>query len=563
MGIKRIVATVLCVMLLCGAGFVQAADTSVVTPEADKVYNITDDGTVTVNHSAPAGGYVTLNVLCQSGGSIDWDDIIANTADSAKTSKIEYYEIIKADAQGKAEFNFVLEDSGKYLCYIADTNGLKAFVLNHINEGKRNAAEATLKGIDLVTDPEAAKDAIETAVEGASNDFGLFSDTYDVSATEDVSEILYEFLTEYDTADGKYEDYQNDIAAAVAKAYLTVAVNNDSINNNILGYSEELNFEMLGISDYVKADRNAELSQKIQSKTYQTIKEFDLALKENVVGLTINYNNGTDEIVNAIKACADDIGVDSAKVTSSLAGSIAGSDAYYSFSTLKTYIDNYTPTPAGGGGGGGGGGGLTTPSKNDMTGDPISYDRPEQNIIGGGISVFDDIDDNHWAKEYITTLYNEGVVSGKTVNEFFPSDNVKREEYVKLAVTSMNINTKGDELPFEDVAEDAWYRKYVCIAFHSDIINGVSENEFGIGMDITRQDLAVITYNLLTACKFEFAQADGTEFKDAASIASYAKDAVKYLKSSGILSGDENGYFNPNAKATRAEAAKIIYMISR
>ncbi|UKI38647.1 MAG: S-layer homology domain-containing protein [Clostridiales bacterium] len=50
-------------------------------------------------------------------------------------------------------------------------------------------------------------------------------------------------------------------------------------------------------------------------------------------------------------------------------------------------------------------------------------------------------------------------------------------------------------------------------------------------------------------------------FADADDIAPYAKEAVSYLNSIKIVNGDENGRFNPNGTATRAESAQMIYNI--
>lgn len=51
------------------------------------------------------------------------------------------------------------------------------------------------------------------------------------------------------------------------------------------------------------------------------------------------------------------------------------------------------------------------------------------------------------------------------------------------------------------------------------------------------------------------------EFTDSADIADYARESVAKLQKAGIMSGDENGAFNPRDNATRAQAAQIIYML--
>lgn len=48
------------------------------------------------------------------------------------------------------------------------------------------------------------------------------------------------------------------------------------------------------------------------------------------------------------------------------------------------------------------------------------------------------------------------------------------------------------------------------------------------------------------------------DFGDGADISGYAKEAVETLVQAGVISGDENGRFNPNHNLTREQAAKII-----
>lgn len=52
--------------------------------------------------------------------------------------------------------------------------------------------------------------------------------------------------------------------------------------------------------------------------------------------------------------------------------------------------------------------------------------------------------------------------------------------------------------------------------------------------------------------------ASAAEFQDAASISSWAKEAVQFLTDKGYIQGDEKGNFNPAGTLTRAEAAEIL-----
>ena len=79
---------------------------------------------------------------------------------------------------------------------------------------------------------------------------------------------------------------------------------------------------------------------------------------------------------------------------------------------------------------------------------------------------------------------------------------------------------------------------------------------------MTRQDLAVIIARIIET---EGLQIGTTEevptFTDEAEISSYAAEAVKRLAAAGIVGGYEDGSFDPNGAATRAEVCSIIYRI--
>lgn len=84
---------------------------------------------------------------------------------------------------------------------------------------------------------------------------------------------------------------------------------------------------------------------------------------------------------------------------------------------------------------------------------------------------------------------------------------------------------------------------------------------FGIGSNITREDMAVIAYRTAVVCGL---MEDGEResefvFEDDAQISDYAKTAVYRLAEEEIINGVGDDYFAPKSNLTRAQAAKIIY----
>ncbi len=528
---------------------------------ADSVIFKKDNGNVELSlpFKAEANTSVMLNVIEQNGdNALTWEGVVASNtdADPDNDKKIVYYATKTADTKGEYNFRFVLTDSGVYKCYFASDDKTEEVTLWHLDE----TAFAQINE-DLSQKDPSNTNEIKTFVDTNRYKFGLFDNLYDKvkadsAAYTEANRILCDYLAQ--------NEYAYTKETVVSKAYAAALINKLSIDN-ILDYKSSLSFDELGLTGFVKDNYGEELTQKLISKKgtgYADVEKFDKALAEVVVGINIQYNEGTTDIKTLLKKYASEIGVSESVITDNLAASLAGEDDYYDFGSLKNYIINYKEpgtdeddTPNSSTGGGGGGGGFTGSYA-------VTEEKEEQQLQN--ISIFKDVQSSHWAKEYIEALYKEDVISGRTASEFAPEAKITREEYVKLAVSAMELNTIGVAPPFTDVKKNEWYYKFISIAYNSEIINGISETEFGIGLNITRQDLAVITANLLNACKYDFSKNTNTgEFVDENLIADYAKSGVKLLKDAGILNGDENNRFNPNANATRAEAAKIIYMISR
>lgn len=113
-------------------------------------------------------------------------------------------------------------------------------------------------------------------------------------------------------------------------------------------------------------------------------------------------------------------------------------------------------------------------------------------------------------------------------------------------------------LPFNDVEYGAWYYTYLETAYSLGIVKGVSADCFGLGTEISRQDMAVLIYNACIDAAMSFGSEEKT-FADHDSIAGYAQKAVAVLGGNGIINGRDDGSFNPTATATRAEAVKMLY----
>jgi len=218
------------------------------------------------------------------------------------------------------------------------------------------------------------------------------------------------------------------------------------------------------------------------------------------------------------------------------------------------------------GGGNSGGGGGAGSSSGGKVGNTVTVANPEINEKPAKEKeqvihpIFADMNGFEWAENAVTALYNKGVVKGTGNERFEPGRTVTREEFVKMIVEAFGLGPFGNVTSFEDVENGDWFAPYVAVALEKGIVNGVSENQFGAGMTITREDMSTILYRTIRMINKTLKYSEkGYEFDDWAEVSEYAKEAVGMLYGNGIVNGTGNGNFAPRANATRAEATVIIF----
>lgn len=227
---------------------------------------------------------------------------------------------------------------------------------------------------------------------------------------------------------------------------------------------------------------------------------------------------------------------------------------------------NQKTTQGGGGGGGGNGSGS---SKNTGSVSTLPYlpetevaeikketeTKPEKN-------VFADMDDALWAKEAVEYLAEKGIVNGVGDNLFNPNGIVTREAFIKMIVTAFNIEAKTEISAFSDVPAEHWAKKAIIAAYDNGIVNGIGDSLFGLGDSIKRQDIAVILARVASKYGYELKQEKSNTLSDMDDVSEHAKESVDMMIKTGIINGyAEDNTFRPEKSATRAEVAKIIYMI--
>lgn len=215
---------------------------------------------------------------------------------------------------------------------------------------------------------------------------------------------------------------------------------------------------------------------------------------------------------------------------------------------VTTERDPATVNP---GGGGGGGGSVEPPKKEEAK---------EEEEKPTSAYHFDDMESALWAQDMVHSLVGRGVISQSADRNFRPQDNVTREEFVKMLVTVVGSHNETATSTLSDVSANHWATSYIATAQNLGIVNGNADGSFGLGTNITRQDMAVMIFRTFEALGIDLT-AGNAQFADATEIANYAQKAVSALEKQGIINGMGDNTFAPVANATRAQAAKVIYVM--
>lgn len=233
----------------------------------------------------------------------------------------------------------------------------------------------------------------------------------------------------------------------------------------------------------------------------------------------------------------------------------------YPFSVAKQYNTSTGGTGGSGGGTGsssGGSGGSGLPAGVVR---PTSSPRPTEDTPAG---TFNDVQEDFWAYEFIESLTADGVVSGDEQKNFRPGDNVSRQEFVKMLLLALDVDLSGAADPgFYDVTDSDWSYSYIAKAVELGIVTGVSEAEFDKNSPITREDMAVMCTRALKSIGDYTEPGEGAVFGDIQDVSDYAASAVAAMSERGVINGYDDNTFRPKNNATRAEAAKIIYMLTK
>jgi len=168
---------------------------------------------------------------------------------------------------------------------------------------------------------------------------------------------------------------------------------------------------------------------------------------------------------------------------------------------------------------------------------------------------FEDVPEDAWYRKDVENAYKNGLINGKSEKRYAPGDNMTYAEAIKLACTIYQLYYDG-EVTLTN-GSDVWYSTYMDYALENRIVRtdySSVANEY-----VTRKEFVNIFYGALPLK--EFAKINNVEdniIPDVKIGDAYSGEIYTFYRA-GILTGnDVKGTFKPDSNISRSEVAAIV-----
>ena len=168
---------------------------------------------------------------------------------------------------------------------------------------------------------------------------------------------------------------------------------------------------------------------------------------------------------------------------------------------------------------------------------------------------FSDIDENDWYYDNVMDAANNGYISGMGDGTFAPTQATTRAQFASMIANAMGYEADPDVASMFPDVADDFWGKAA--------INFCAQNGIITGYDDgTFQPNKAITRQEAASIlrnAFKLTESSSETFPDDSAISGWAKESVYIVKASGLMKGDAGtGNFRPTDTIIRAEAASIL-----
>ena len=172
---------------------------------------------------------------------------------------------------------------------------------------------------------------------------------------------------------------------------------------------------------------------------------------------------------------------------------------------------------------------------------------------------FVDVAKTSWYYGNIKYVWQHDIMNGVSDTKFAPESSMTRAMFVTVLYRlegSPSVEGLATP-PFTDIGASnySWAYNAIVWAYNTGVTKGTSATTFAPGAAITRQEIVTMLYRYAGSP----AVSGSLIFGDSSVISSWARSAVQWANSIGIITGYPNGNFGPVDATTRGQMAAIVH----
>lgn len=170
---------------------------------------------------------------------------------------------------------------------------------------------------------------------------------------------------------------------------------------------------------------------------------------------------------------------------------------------------------------------------------------------------FTDLAEDAWYSGAVEYVYAHGLMRGMSETAFAPNTSLTRAQAVQILYNLEGQPVVSGAATFTDA--EHWAKTPIAWAQQTGVVDGYEDNSFRPENPISRQEFAQMMYNYAKYKGYDLAAKGNLDaFPDADKMGAWAEPALAWANGNNLINGHDDGTLDPGGTTIRAQAASIL-----
>lgn len=170
---------------------------------------------------------------------------------------------------------------------------------------------------------------------------------------------------------------------------------------------------------------------------------------------------------------------------------------------------------------------------------------------------FTDLAEEAWYSGAVEYVYAHGLMRGMSETVFSPNTSLTRAQAVQILYNLEDQPVVSGAATFTDA--EHWAKTPIAWAQQTGVVDGYEDNSFRPENPISRQEFAQMMYNYAKYKGYDLAAKGNLDaFPDADKMGAWAEPALAWANGNNLINGHDDGTLDPGGTTIRAQAASIL-----